>query len=162
MSKYDYEQDFYGENDYSEMPSKSNNREKVVDYMASMEIDKDDKLCFIKKMANTEATGPRMIKFLVFGSGQIGTTIRNAVTGEKYYGHRVGSSDEDLYFKTKNCTGEFGPEPVTLFYESVEQYERHMGNKVDKEIKQKINTKQFNAGKRVEKQTPLSRFITVN
>ena len=93
MSKYDYEQDFYGENDYSEMPSKSNNREKVADYMASMEIDKDDKLCFIKKMANTEATGPRMIKFLVFGSGQIGTTIRNAVTGEKYYGHRVGSSD---------------------------------------------------------------------
>jgi hypothetical protein len=160
MSKYDYEQDFYGENDVEYMPPRSNNRERLVDYIAT--VDNNDKLCFVKKMTNPDPTGSKKLKIILFGSGQLGTIIRNAVTGEKYYGHKVGSSDEDLYFKTKIATGEFGNEPVTLFYENVEQYERHMGNKINSETKQRINTKQFNAGKRVEKQVPVSRFVTVN
>ena len=160
MSKYDYEQDFYGEYDVEYMPPRSNNRERLVDYMAT--VDTNDKLCFVKKISNPDLTGSKKLKIILFGSGQLGTTIRNAVTGEKYYGHKVGSSDEDLYFKTKICTGEFGPDPVTLFYDNAEQYERHMGYKIDSETKQKIVMRQLSAGKRIEKQVPVSRFVTVN
>jgi len=161
MSKHDYEHDFYGENDVECMQQpRSNNRERLVDYMAT--VDTNDKLCFVKKIADPDANGSKKLKIILFGSGQFGTIIRNAVTGEKYYGHKVGSSDEDFYFKTKNCTGEFGPYPVTLFYDNVEQYERHMGSKIDSETKRKIVLRQLTAGKRIEKQSSLSRFVTVN
>jgi hypothetical protein len=79
---------------------------------------------------------------IMFGSGDTGSTIRNAVTGEKYYGHRVGSRHEDLYLKCRNATGEFGSNPVTLFYDSVEQYERHMQCTVDADSRARIAAKQ--------------------
>lgn len=58
-----------------------------------------------------------------FGSGSYGSKIRNAVTGS-YYNYIVGSSDEDLFFKVVEATGRNGrKEPLTLFYDSPEQYE---------------------------------------
>jgi len=78
---------------------------------------------------------------IMFGSGDTGSTIRNAVTGEKYYGHRVGSRHEDLYFKARICTGEFS-EPATLFYESVEQYERHQQCVADNACRARFAVKQ--------------------
>ena len=82
-----------------------------------------------------------MKQVIMFGSGDTGSTIRNAVTGEKYYGHRVGSRHEDLYFKARVCTGEF-VEPVTLFYDSIEQYERHQYCVTDNALKAKFAAKQ--------------------
>lgn len=149
MSKYDYEKDFYGENDIHDINSRSNNREKIADYMTS--IDPNDKLCFVKKIPNIENTGPKMTKVILYGSGNIGTVLRNAVTGAIYYGHKVGSKNESLYFKVKICTGEFGKEPLTLFYDSVEQYERHMKVKIDKMTKQKVAIRQITNGQREEK-----------
>lgn len=66
-------------------------------------------------------------KFLevgVYSSGMSGSLIRNAETGE-YYKYKVGSNDEDLFFKTVNSTGELSYGPITLFYNSPENYERH-------------------------------------
>jgi hypothetical protein len=61
-----------------------------------------------------------------YRSGPAGTTICNAATGIKYYGHLVGSLSEDLYFKVCIATGEGGGEdPLVLFYDSPEEYERH-------------------------------------
>ena len=54
-----------------------------------------------------------------------GRHIRNAVNGQ-YTKHIVGSSDEYLYFSVLIATGESGQTPDCLFYESPEQYERHM------------------------------------
>jgi len=99
----------------------------------------DDKLCFKGKRFDSAAY--KMKQVIMFGSGDTGTTIRNAVTGEKHYGHRVGSRHEDLYFKTRICTGEFR-EPVTLFYDSVEQYERHQHCVTDNACKAKFSAKQ--------------------
>ena len=79
----------------------------------------------------------------VYVSGDQGSTIRNAISGSYYYGYRVGSKQEDSYFKVSISTGELGKEQVTLFYETPEQYERHMYTVVDPESKQMWLEKQM-------------------
>jgi hypothetical protein len=54
-----------------------------------------------------------------------GRRIRNAVSGY-FTNHFVGTSDEYLYFSNLICTGEGGTTPHCLFYDTPEQYERHM------------------------------------
>jgi len=67
----------------------------------------------------------------LYGSGIMGTKIRNAVTGERY-DYRVGSKEQDLFFSVALCTGENGmKESLSLFYDSPEQYENHMFQKID-------------------------------
>jgi hypothetical protein len=63
-----------------------------------------------------------------------GVAIRDAVTGAKTPEHRVGSRNEDLYFKTNFSVGQ---EMYHLFYDSPEQFERHMHTSVDEKTKQK-------------------------
>ena len=134
MSSYKY--DTYSEMDDDESIY-SNNRNKVIKAMTN--IHSDDKLCFSRKIRGQNG---KFKKLLMFGSGDTGTTIRNAVTGERYYGQKVGSKKEDLYFKARLCTGEFGPNPVTLFYESAEQFEKHLGGSVEQAIKEKVSLRQ--------------------
>jgi len=67
----------------------------------------------------------------VYASGGLGTNIRNAISGEYYYGYKVGTVKEDLFYKTSVCTGETGNEGVVLFFENPEQYERHFYIQVD-------------------------------
>jgi hypothetical protein len=66
----------------------------------------------------------------VYGSGTHESPIRNAETGE-YYKYKVGTFDEDLFYKVMICTGEFPSGPLTLFYNSPEHYERHQYTEVD-------------------------------
>lgn len=66
----------------------------------------------------------------VYGSGCQESPIRNAETGE-YYKYKVGSFDEDLFYKVMICTGEFPSGPLTLFYNSPDHYERHQYTEVD-------------------------------
>lgn len=124
---YDYK--YESNNDADDNGSVRSNRQKVNKVLSEAV---EDRLCF--KTKRYDPSTYKMKQFIMFGSGDTGTTIRNAVTGEKYYGHRVGSRHEDLYFKARDCTGEFS-EPVTLFYDSVEQYERHMMTQVDNEVR---------------------------
>jgi hypothetical protein len=79
----------------------------------------------------------------VFSSGSQGSTIRNAISGSYYYGDRVGSKQEDLYYKVGISSGDFGRDTISLFYDSPEQYERHMYTTVDLENKQKWLEKQI-------------------
>jgi hypothetical protein len=61
----------------------------------------------------------------VFGSGQHGSRIRNAVTGLRTP-YLVGSKDEDLFFKVTDAKGYKNKnESLTLFYDSPEQFENH-------------------------------------
>ena len=80
----------------------------------------------------------------IFVSGDQGSTIRNAISGSYYHGHRVGSKQEDLYFKVSISTSELGRESVVLFYDTPEQYERHMYVTVEPESKQAWLEKQMN------------------
>ena len=76
----------------------------------------------------------------MYGSGGPGSPIRNAETGE-YYKYKVGTMDEDLFFKTMISTG---PGNLTLFYDSPKQYERHQYVTLDDDIKTRWeNKRQF-------------------
>ena len=66
----------------------------------------------------------KKIELGVYGSGSHESQIRNAETGE-YYKYKVGTMDEDLFFKVMISTGEVPSGPLTLFYDSPEHYERH-------------------------------------
>jgi hypothetical protein len=79
----------------------------------------------------------------VFSSGSQGSTIRNAISGSYYHGDRVGSKNEDFYYKVGISTGDVGRDSITLFYDSPEQYERHMYTTVSSEHKQMWSEKQI-------------------
>jgi hypothetical protein len=68
-----------------------------------------------------------------------GARIRNAITGAYEEDSYVGRIDEYSFFKVKLSTGELGKmaPSTSLFYDSPEQYERHMGVTVALEIKSK-------------------------
>ena len=86
-----------------------------------------------------------------FGSGQIGTRIRNAVTGMRYT-NLVGSIDEDLFFKVIDPTGRKGrKEPLILFYDTPEQYENHHYTTLQQNVKERWYEKCLDARARVSK-----------
>jgi hypothetical protein len=71
-----------------------------------------------------------------YGSGQIGSQIRNAVTGQ-YYPYRVGEMDESCLFKVIDAVGREGrSDPLMLYYDSPEQYENHQFVTVSQSIKE--------------------------
>jgi hypothetical protein len=134
---YDYKYQMPNDADDDNISVNSRSNRQKVNKVLSETV--EDRLCF--KTKRFDQSSYKMKPVIMFGSGDTGSTIRNAVTGEKYYGHRVGSRHEDLYFKARICTGEFS-EPATLFYESVEQYERHTQCVVDNDCKAKFAAKQ--------------------
>jgi hypothetical protein len=80
-----------------------------------------------------------------YTSGDLGKRIRNAETGQ-YYKYKVGSKDEDLFFKIALATGELKTTNSSnvLFYDSPEQYEKHLMVEVDEEIKERWVEKKKN------------------
>jgi hypothetical protein len=73
--------------------------------------------------------------------------IINAVTGLAYYSdgnlkYKIGSAQEDDLFKVRFLTREGGIPGLTLFYDSPDQYERHLGCIVNSKIKEKHHLKQ--------------------
>ena len=68
-------------------------------------------------------------------AGYTGSTIVNAVTGQKYRDHYVGKFDEDLYFKVMLCSGQNGQNPATLFYDNPQQYEKHFFCELSEQFK---------------------------
>ena len=92
-------------------------------------LDVKDPRCFTITRKNAEG---RRKKVVIFASGWQGSTIRNAVSGEKMNGDEVGSMNEDFYFKTSISSAENGGrDPLNLFYDSPEQYERHQFVELD-------------------------------
>jgi len=70
----------------------------------------------------------------VYTSSGTGRRIRDAETGH-YYDNKVGSKDEDLFFKVAIATGECtsANNSNTLFYLSPQHYEKHLYGNVDPE-----------------------------
>jgi hypothetical protein len=71
-----------------------------------------------------------------YSSGDVGTRIRNAATGQRYE-NKVGSVSEDLFFKVKDISGLLNKETNHLFYDTPEQYENHQYTILDTNIKEK-------------------------
>lgn len=74
-----------------------------------------------------EAGRVKRSKIDLYASGGIGSQIRDAETGE-YYSYKVGSLDEELFFKISLATGECKNQlgSSTFFYHSPEQYMAHL------------------------------------
>ena len=71
----------------------------------------------------------------VYTSGDIGSTIRDAETGE-YYNYTVGSKCEKMFFSVRLSTGECNGKYKlpTLFFLSPQHYESYLHNKVSEDI----------------------------
>jgi len=94
-----------------------------------------DKIKFPFNKTWTDGRFYKMFTIEKYGSGQSGTRIRNAVSG-KIYPHLVGSKYEDLYFKVSDVCGRVGRrEPLTLYYDTPEQYESHNLTTVRQSVK---------------------------
>jgi hypothetical protein len=75
-------------------------------------------------------------KVNAFASGSVGSYIRDATTG-MYFAHRVGSKDEDLFFKVRMATGECKNARGSnlFFYESPYDCIKHLsGEQISQEV----------------------------
>jgi len=79
-----------------------------------------------------------------------GTMIRDAITGHKYGNYFVGSLNEELFFKVKDTSGYVGSGSFCLYYDSPEQYERHMKSTVSVNVKKAWTDKFVLARERLE------------
>lgn len=70
----------------------------------------------------------------VYTSSSAGSNIRDAETGE-YYSNKVGTKDEDLFFKVILATGECNSPngSSTLFYCSPQHYVSHLHEEINLE-----------------------------
>jgi hypothetical protein len=85
----------------------------------------------------------KRIKVGLFGSGEVGTKIRNAVTGFSY-NFNVGNMMEDTLFKVYDSTARRGRrEPLVLYYDSPEQFEQHQFTVVPVDTKLKWQTRYY-------------------
>jgi hypothetical protein len=118
-----YEEDFYNQHDEDEsMDSRVKGKSHVnVNTNSIANVSSD------KYMHKVVVNGVKR-SVNVFSCGDTGSPIRNAVSGH-YYGpkHTVGSVMEDLYFRV-SCQMSSGRKK--LYFDSPEQYERHIGNRV--------------------------------
>jgi len=128
-------------------PSFSNENEfDTKGTLNDIKLQLDKRYCVINKRIMEKNNFYKNKKIELYGSGDIGSTIRDAETGDYYRGHIVGSSIEDLYFKisysraSKNDSNN-NLEPLILFYHSPEHYERHQHVLLNDDIKQKWNSK---------------------
>lgn len=69
-----------------------------------------------------------------------GVFIRDPRFGTRYSA-RVGTLAEHYYFKVRMTSVGDGCEPVTLFYDSPEGYEKHQRTRVSREVKQAWRTR---------------------
>jgi hypothetical protein len=87
----------------------------------------------------------------MYGSGDSGSFIRNAVTGA-VTNYVVGSLDQDLFYKVAMCTGlDRDHRPVHLFYDSPTQYENHQFTIVSDEVKEMWSERFLEAKERIMK-----------
>ena len=98
------------------------------------------------------------VKIEYYTSGGCGTYIRNAETGD-YYKYKVGSKNEDLFFKVTivdgTCNSKNGCRSV--FYEDPSQYEEHQYVDLDDTTKQIWYEKRNNFLYEKEKEKDLSK-----
>jgi hypothetical protein len=141
-----YEKNMFFENDNEDFVSSK--------FKNLQEVKKSDKRYdkFVKDLKMKWQDGKYYDKVTVemFGSGNTGTKIRNAVTGAKTP-YLVGSLNEELFFKVMDASGNGGrKDSLMLFYDSPEQYENHQFIILDEIIKESWTNKNLVARKRLD------------
>jgi hypothetical protein len=105
------------------------------------------------KLLDIETTNGKICKRVTiecYGTGQIGSRIKNAVTGQ-LYSFFVGTGHEDLFFKVIDSMGRNGrKEQLVLFYDTPEQYENHQFIHLDQQVKERWHQKNLEARTRLK------------
>jgi len=115
------------------LPAKKGRHSRMYDTMKDMDSD-------YHKITRRE--GGVKLKTEVYSTAITpGTLIRDAITGHKETNYRVGSWHEDLFFKVIEASGYLGRQSFVLFYDSPEQYERHMKTNISDSVKRKWTDK---------------------
>jgi hypothetical protein len=91
----------------------------------------------LKRYVNTKNGVKREYYEVYTTSCDTGAIIRNAITGVRFNKFRVGSRSESQFFKTRLASGETGRDGETLYFDSPEEFEKHMRIIVPPEIKEK-------------------------
>lgn len=78
-----------------------------------------------------------------YACGDNGARIRNAITGYRT-NSKIGSSDEDSFFKVKLVNGDCKKGIGHLYYDTPEQYEKHQYCIINSKIKEAWYKKQIN------------------
>lgn len=88
-----------------------------------------------RKFISTKTGKPKNKRVFIYTSGTTGSRIRDAETGD-YYPNKIGSKDEDLFFKVILATGECKSAngSSTLFYNSPQHYMTHLNCSIEPEI----------------------------
>ena len=123
---------FYGDK-YHPNDENDTDEKKVLKELQNLDMGRNE---YVYTVINENGRAKKK-KVVSYGSGDIDSNIRDAVTG-RYTQHLVGSADEDLYFTVIEAGGlsEKGKRH-TFFYDSPEQYEREHNVVVNEHIKQK-------------------------
>lgn len=112
----DYEHDYNSE-------TKSDTTENELN-----KIKKLDKrfYSYNKKVFNDKKKRFQKYTIELYATGDIGSRIKNAVTG-MYYGRDdiVGSKNETKYFSVKDVTWQLAQKPLLFYYDSEAQYHKH-------------------------------------
>ena len=121
-----YQEDYFNPAD----PNEYDNQEDAV----AKALREDRGLNTLTRKVQMDSGKIKNKRIRVFTSSGVGTRIRDAETGE-YYPNKVGSKDEDLFFKVAIATGECNSAngSNTLFYCSPQHYENHLYSTVDPE-----------------------------
>jgi hypothetical protein len=91
-----------------------------------------------------------------------GIMIRDAITGARYKEYRVGSKEEDLFFKVRLAIGKSDIDSMLLFYDSPEVYEGHMRTIVSPQRKETWRNRHAIANKlNEEKQARRPGFVAI-
>ncbi len=100
----------------------------------------DPNYCKIRRMMKVRVKDqivPKMVDIEFYSTTNVpGFIIRDAITGARNENNRIGSIDEDLFFKVTLSTGEIKNDTPVLFFDSPEQYERKFGCSLDEKNKQ--------------------------
>jgi hypothetical protein len=117
-------------------PADPNEYDNVAKEDALTKILKEDKgLNIVTRKVTLDSGIVKNKRIKVYTSGSSGTKIRDAETGE-FYPYKVGSKNEDIFFKVIIATGECNSAngSNTVFYCSPQHYENHLCSSVYPEI----------------------------
>jgi hypothetical protein len=137
-SEYSYDTQSYYKQEYMEFSDDSNS--SIRQRYSSSEFKKGEKgHHIVKRIGKTgENTFFEFYETAIFPK----TTIRNAISGERYKGYLVGTNDENLFFKVMNSSAEMkNKDPFVLFYDNPEQWERHNNQTCPITVKSKWDMK---------------------
>ena len=148
----DESDDDYSISDYGSIPSQAHrnnpNRKKGGKFIPADKRGTVASSYTVLRYFSANGEDHKLKKVRIFNSCvYTNSPIINAVTGLGYYSdgnlkYKIGSAQEDDLFKVRFLTREGNIPGLTLFYDSPDQYERHLGCIVNSKIKEKYLLKQ--------------------